>query len=106
MNQAGAVGPIAEKYDANGAVPSAKNVTVGGHTWNIYRGSNGANTVYSFVRTSNTNAGTVDLLALFTWLRSNGWWGDVTLGAQQFGYEITSSGNGTFTTNNYTLSYS
>lgn len=107
MNKAGAVGPIAASYDANGAVPSASNVSVGGHTWNIYRGSNGSNTVYSFVRTSNTSSGTVDLLALFTWLRTNGWWGDVTLGAQQFGYEITSSSGGLeFTTNDYALSYS
>ena len=107
MNKGGAVGPIAAGYDANGAVPSASNITVGGHTWNIYRGSNGSNAVYSFVRTSNTNAGTVDLLALFTWLRTNGWWADVTLGAQQFGYEITSSSGGlTFRTNSYNLSFS
>jgi len=104
MNKAGAVGPIAASYDGNGAVPSATNVTAGGHTWNIYRGSNGSNAVYSFVRTSNTSSGTVDLLALFTWLRTNGWWGDVTLGQQQFGYEITSASNLTFTTNSYSLS--
>jgi hypothetical protein len=107
MNQAGAVGPIAEKYDSNGAVPSARSVSLGGHTWNIYRGSNGANAVYSFVRTSNTTSGTVDLLALFTWLKSSGWWGDVLLGQQQFGYEITSANGGlTFTTNSYDLRYS
>src|SRR6185369_14460990 len=41
-NQRGAVGPIAESYDADGAVPNARNVAVGGHTWNVYRGSNGA----------------------------------------------------------------
>lgn len=107
MNKTGAVQPIASSYDANGAVPSARNVTAGGHTWNIYRGSNGSNAVYSFVRTSNTSSGTVDILALFNWLKTNGWWGDVTLGAQQFGYEITSSSGGlTFTTNSYNLNYS
>ena len=37
--------------------------TVGGHTWDVYRGSNGTNAVFSFVRTSNTNSGTVDVLA-------------------------------------------
>jgi hypothetical protein len=106
MNKAGAVGPIASSYDANGAVPSASNVSVGGHTWNIYRGSNGSNAVYSFVRTSNASASTVDLLALLTWLKTNRWWGDVTLGAQQFGYEITSAAGGlTFTTNRYDLTY-
>ncbi|MDQ1306199.1 MAG: hypothetical protein QG671_2031 [Actinomycetota bacterium] len=107
MNKAGAVGPIAGSYDANGAVPSASNVSAGGHTWNIYRGSNGSNAVYSFVRTSDTTSGTVDLLALFTWLKTNGWWGDVTLGQQQFGYEITGAPGGlTFTTKSYDLRYS
>jgi hypothetical protein len=36
----------------------------------------------------------VDLLALFTWLRTNAWWGDVTFRQQQFGYDITSSSGG------------
>jgi hypothetical protein len=107
MNKAGKVGPIAASYDANGAVPSATNVSVGGHTFNVYRGSNGSNAVYSFVRTSNTNSGTVDILAIFNWLKTNGWWGDVTLGSQQFGFEISGTGSAlTFTTNSYGLSYS
>jgi hypothetical protein len=105
-NQAGAVGPIAEQYDANGAVPTARNVTVGGHTWNVYRGSNGANAVFSFVRT-NTNSGTIDILAVLNWLRTNAWWGDVTVGEAQFGFEITgTAGQSAFTVNNYSLSYS
>lgn len=107
MNKTGEVSPIADNYDSNGAIPSATNVSAGGHTWNIYRGSNGSNAVYSFVRTSNTSSGTVDLLTLLNWLTTNDWWGDVTLGAQQFGYEITSASGGlTFTTNSYDLSYS
>jgi hypothetical protein len=108
MNKAGNVGPIAASYDANGAVPSASNVSVGGHTFNVYKGSNGSNAVYSFVRTSNTSSGTVDILAIFKWLQTNGWWGDVTLGQQQFGYEISGTGGSplTFTTNSYNLSYS
>ena len=42
------------------------------------------------------------------WLQTNGWWGDVTLGQQQFGYEISGTGGSplTFTTNSYNLSYS
>ncbi|GIF16737.1 cellulose binding domain-containing protein [Actinoplanes teichomyceticus] len=105
-NQAGAVGPIAEQYDANGAVPTARNVSVGGSTWNVYRGSNGANAVFSFVRT-NTNAATVDVLAVLNWLRTNGWWGDVTVGEAQFGFEITgTAGASAFTVDNFSLSYS
>jgi hypothetical protein len=105
-NKQGAVGPIAERYDANGAVPSAANVNVGGATWNIYRGSNGANAVFSFVRTSNSNSGTLDVLAMLNWLRTNNWWGDVTLGQFQFGYEISgTAGQSAFTTNSYSLSF-
>ncbi|MET0416735.1 MAG: cellulose binding domain-containing protein [Actinoplanes sp.] len=105
-NQRGAVGPIAESYDANGAVPNVRNLSVGGHTWNVYRGSNGANAVFSFIRT-NTNSGTIDLLAIMNWLRTNSWWGDVNVGEVQFGFEITgTAGQSNFTTNSFSLNYS
>jgi hypothetical protein len=106
VNQSGAVGPIAESYDANGPVPTVKNLTVGGQTWNVYRGSNGANAVYSFVRTSNTTSGTIDVLAVLNWLRTNGWWADVTVGALQFGFELTgTAGQSAFTSNSFAISY-
>lgn len=38
-------------------------MTVGGHTWQVCEGSNGADQVLPFIRTGNTNAGTVDVLA-------------------------------------------
>lgn len=105
-NQHGAVGPIAESYDANGAVPNVRSLSVGGHTWNVYRGSNGANAVFSFVRT-NTNSGTIDILAIMNWLRTSGWWGNVTVGELQFGFELTgTAGQSAFTTNSFSLSYS
>lgn len=105
-NQHGAVGPIAESYDSNGAVPTAKNVSVGGSSWNVYRGSNGANAVYSFVRTSTTTAATVDVLAVLNWLRTSGWWADVTVGDVQFGFEISgTAGQSSFTSNSFTLTY-
>nr|BFE56573.1 hypothetical protein GCM10020063_010990 [Dactylosporangium thailandense] len=106
-NQHGAVGPIAESYDSNGAVPNARNVSVGGHTWNVYRGSNGANAVFSFVRTAGTGSGTVDVLAVMNWLRTNGWWGDVTVGQVQFGFELSgTAGKSNFVCNSFTLDYS
>ncbi|MBN1173498.1 MAG: cellulose binding domain-containing protein [Micromonosporaceae bacterium] len=106
MNQYGAVGPIAESYDANGTVPSAANISVGGHTWNVYKGSNGSNAVFSFIRTSNTTSGTVDVLAVLNWLRTNSWWGDVTVGEVQFGFELTStSSNAGFTCTSCTINY-
>ncbi|GGN85361.1 hypothetical protein GCM10010112_65680 [Actinoplanes lobatus] len=95
MNAYGAVGPL-------GTLQTT--ATVGGHTWRIYRGSNGSNAVFSFVRTSNTSSGTVDIRAIAQWLRSAGWWGDVTVGNVQFGYEITSSAGGKdFITNSFSV---
>lgn len=103
-NQNGAVGPIAETYDSNGAVPSFRNVSLGGHTWNIYRGSNGANAVFSFLRTSNTNSGTIDIRAILNWLRTQGWWADVTVGEVQFGFEISgTNGSAAFTDNSFAM---
>ncbi|MBV1856417.1 glycoside hydrolase family 12 protein [Catellatospora tritici] len=95
MNKYGAVGPL-------GTLQTT--ATVGGHTWSVYRGNNGANNVYSFVRTSNTSSGAVDIKAIVNWVKNRGWFGDVTVGNVQFGYEITSSSGGKdFITNNATI---
>ncbi|WP_309115404.1 hypothetical protein [Saccharothrix sp.] len=96
MNKFGAVGPI------GGYQTTA---TVGGHSWDVYRGSNGSNAVFSFVRRGNTNAGTVDLKAVLDWIRARGWYGDVTVGEVQFGFEITSSSGGMdFRSNSFSIS--
>ena len=98
MNKFGPVGPIGSFQT---------NASVGGHSWAVYRGSNGSNQVFSFIRSSNTNAGTVDIRAIMNWIRSRGWYGDVTLSSVQFGYEITSASGGmNFTTNAYSVTYS
>ncbi|NUT46528.1 MAG: hypothetical protein HOV94_04285 [Saccharothrix sp.] len=95
VNKQGAVGPIGSKQ---------ATATVGGHTWDVYRGSNGSNAVFSFVRTGNTNSGTVDVLAVLRWIGSRGWWGDVTVGDVQFGFEITSSAGGMdFVSNSFSI---
>lgn len=97
MNFTGPVGPIGS-YQTN--------VTVGGHNWNVFRGWNGHNQVFSLVRTSNTSSGWVDIEAVLNWLRSVGWFGDITVGNVQFGFEITSSSGGMdFRTNSYSVSY-
>jgi hypothetical protein len=98
LNKTGPVGPL-------GSLQTT--ATVGGHTWQVYSGSNGSNAVFSFVRTSNTSAGTVDILAVMNWIRSMNWFGDVTVGNVQLGYEITSSSGGlNFTTNSFSVSFS
>jgi len=98
MNKTGAVGPIGS-YQTT--------VSVGGHTWDVYKGSNGSNAVFSFLRHGNTNSGSVDVKAVLNWIKSQGWYGDVTLGDVQFGFEITSSSGGlNFTSNSFSVSSS
>ena len=106
MNSTGAVKPISYNWDSSGnPVAAQKSVSIGGHTWNVYQGSNGANIVYSFVRTSNTNSGTVDILAILNWINGKGWFnGTQTLNTVQFGFEITSSSAGSdFICNSYSV---
>ncbi len=99
VNKTGAVGPLGT---------SQGNVTLGGHSWTVYKGSNGANEVFSFIRTSNSSSGTVNILPILKWIKdTKGWMGNETIGDVQFGYEITSSQGGLdFTTNNLTVSSS
>ena len=41
------------------------------------------------------------------WLRTQGWWGDVTVGQVQFGFEISgTAGRSSFTCNSFSLDYS
>jgi len=86
MNKQGPVGPI-----GGGAIAKA---TVGGYTWDVSKGSNGYNEVFSFINTGSTNSGSVDILAIMKWVQTQGWFGDVTLGEVAFGFEITSSAGG------------
>ncbi|WP_405577755.1 glycoside hydrolase family 12 protein [Streptomyces sp. NBC_01092] len=98
VNYNGAVGPIGA-YEGN--------VTLGGHNWNVYKGTNGSNQVFSFLRTSDSNSGNVDIKPILNWIAyAKGWMpGNEVIGDVQFGYEITSSSGGlNFNTNNLTVS--
>jgi hypothetical protein len=97
VNKTGAVGPLGT---------SQGTVTLGGSTWNVYKGNNTANDVFSFVRTSNSSSGTVNILPILKWIKdTKGWFGNVTIGDLQFGFEITSSSGGlNFTTNSESVS--
>ncbi|MER6627717.1 hypothetical protein ABT301_05660 [Streptomyces sp. NPDC000987] len=92
VNKTGAVGPLGT---------SQGTLTLGGHTWTVYKGNNGSNDVFSFVRTSNSTSGTVNILPILKWIKdTKGWFGNVTIGDVQFGFEITSSSGGlNFTVN-------
>jgi hypothetical protein len=88
---------VGKKVSALGSKQTS--VSVVGHSWDVYKGANGSNQVFSFVRTSTTNSGTVDIEAVMNWIRNRGWIGDVTMNEVQFGFEITSSSGGlNFTT--------
>ncbi|MEU1261950.1 hypothetical protein ABZ473_07600 [Streptomyces cellulosae] len=97
VNYNGAVGPLGT---------SQGTVSLGGHTWNVYNGNNGANEVFSFLRTSDSTSGTVDILPVLKWIKdTKGWMGNETIGDVQFGYEITSSAGGLdFRTDSLTVS--
>ncbi|MFI2202749.1 hypothetical protein ACH47Z_18595 [Streptomyces sp. NPDC020192] len=99
VNKTGAVGPLGT---------SQGTVSLGGSTWTVYKGNNGSNDVFSFVRSSNAGSGTVSVLPILKWIRdTKGWFGDVTIGDFQFGFEITSSSGGlNFTVNSESVSSS
>ncbi|HPO01674.1 MAG TPA: hypothetical protein PK879_13260, partial [Opitutaceae bacterium] len=98
FNWRGKMGPIARSWDATGKpAVEVENVTVGGHTWDIYKGTNGYNVVISFMCTSQTNAGEVDVKAILDWIEARGWFAqgrDVLLDEVQFGWEIADSPGG------------
>ncbi|MGW1167278.1 glycoside hydrolase family 12 protein [Streptomyces sp. NPDC002550] len=99
VNRTGAVGPLGT---------SQGTVSLGGSTWTVYKGNNGSNDVFSFVRSSNSSSGTVNILPILKWIKdTKGWFGDVTIGDLQFGFEITSSAGGLdFTVNSESVSSS
>jgi hypothetical protein len=105
MNWNGNVGPIAGAWGSDGKpVPDYSNVNVGGYTWNVYKGSNGSNAVFSFLITEHTNKGEVDVRDILNWIKSKAWFDDVTVYKVQLGWEITSSTGGLdFTINSYSV---
>ncbi|MBP6307500.1 MAG: hypothetical protein KA334_02180 [Opitutaceae bacterium] len=98
FNWRGKMGPIARSWDATGKpAVEVENVTVGGHTWDIYKGTNGYNVVISFMCTSQTTAAEVDVKAILDWIEARGWFAqgrDVLLDEVQFGWEIADSPGG------------
>ncbi|CAO1639462.1 unnamed protein product [Sympodiomycopsis kandeliae] len=54
------VNPIASSYNGDGAVADDENVSVGGHRWKLYKGSNEGATVLSFVPAGGEHMNTFD----------------------------------------------
>ncbi|KAK7052250.1 glycoside hydrolase family 12 protein [Favolaschia claudopus] len=98
-------GPISATYNSAGQpVPVASNVSLGGHTWNLYFGSNGANNVYSFLPTSGqVTSFNADINLFLKYLTANrGVPTSQFLTTAQGGTEAT-SGSATLTTSAFSL---
>jgi hypothetical protein len=107
VNQNGPVVPTSTV--GGGAIPTPdwNNVRVGGHVWDVYLANNNAIT---FVRTSDINSGSVDILAILRWLIANNntsqadFTANWTLDQLQFGFDITSDGTTqAFVTNSFSV---
>ncbi|KAI0674322.1 concanavalin A-like lectin/glucanase [Trametes maxima] len=98
-------GPISFKYGSDGKpVPVASNLSIAGHTWNLYNGSNGANAVWSFLPTSGTiTSFSGDINAFLQYLTQHeGVSTSQFLVTAQAGTEPT-TGSATLTTSSYSL---
>jgi hypothetical protein len=95
VNNTGA-GPISQQ-------PVINNVSIGGSTWNLHRGNIGWN-VWSFVRTSNSGSGSINVKNFTDYLRaSHGMSSAKYVTSVQFGTEIF-RGTGNLNVTNYTAS--
>lgn len=91
----GNVKPISREWTAAGeARPVVAGADIGGTRWNVFRGTNGFNEVFSFLRAAPTRSADVDLKAILDWLVAQRWMADVVITEVQFGWEITSSPGG------------
>ncbi|ETW75161.1 glycoside hydrolase family 12 protein [Heterobasidion irregulare TC 32-1] len=99
-------GPISYNWNADGtAKPVATGVSIEGHTWDVYHGSNNANPVWSFLPTSNAQITNFsgDIYSFFKYLISKqGLPSSQYLKTAQAGTEAT-SGSAGLTTTRYSL---
>lgn len=95
-------------YRLNGAGPVGTRqatVSIGGQSWDLYRGNIGWN-VFSFIRTSNTTSVNLNLRDFMNNLVSRGWVSNSKyLTSIQSGTEVF-VGTGTVTTNSYSVTIS
>ncbi|KAI7308120.1 hypothetical protein KC315_g13508 [Hortaea werneckii] len=64
-------GPISSSYSASGDAETIATPNVAGYDWSLYKGSNGAQTVYSFLPSDNINSFSGDVYEFFTYLINN-----------------------------------
>jgi hypothetical protein len=96
VNASGGAGPISQQTVIS-------NISIGGSTWNLHRGNIGWN-VWSFVRTSNSGSGSINVKNFTDYLRANqGMSSAKYLTSVEFGSEIF-HGAGNLNVTNYTAS--
>jgi len=105
VNTLGDPKPVGWSYNWSDGGPAVHGLVAGGHTWNVYRGTLFGHAVISFLRTSSTSSGTVNIKAILRWMKKEGWIDNVTMGNLQFGTEIstTAVGGSNFNTNSYSV---
>ncbi|KAI6885652.1 hypothetical protein KC360_g3291 [Hortaea werneckii] len=64
-------GPISSSYSASGDAETIATPNVAGYDWSLYKGSNGAQTVYSFLPSDSINSFSGDVYEFFTYLIKN-----------------------------------
>jgi len=97
--------PIASAYSSNGTPKAlATNLSIAGHTWNLYSGSNGSNKVFSFLPTGSAiTSFSADINLFLKYLTANqGVSTSQYLKTAQAGTEAT-SGSATLTTSAYSI---
>jgi len=97
--------PRSTNKDSNGnSIPVLEKQAFAGKAWNVYKGTNGNLQVTTVVLRKSITSGSVDLLAIFNFLKSKGQIGDMNIGAVEFGFGInTAPGGQNFQVNSYTL---
>jgi hypothetical protein len=108
MNQNGAMQPTSTVAGGPTPVPDQTSLRVGGHVWDVYFGNS-----ITFVRTTDTNSGSLDILAILRWIIANyntgrgGIRDNWTLDQVQFGFDITSDASTqAFVTNSFSVTSS
>lgn len=104
LGRYGTAGPISASYNAAGNPVSIASTTVAGQAFDVYKGSNGVQTVYSFVAPTNVTSFSGDVYGFFTYLINSQSFDSsqylVSVGA---GTEAFTGSNAEFTTSGFTM---
>lgn len=95
----GGAGPISSTGS------SVATPTIGGYSWDLYSGTNGDTTVYSFVASSDIESWSGDMMDFFTYLVENeGVSSSKYITQLQAGTEPFTGTDAVFTTSSYSIS--